>query len=166
MGELVAPAAALLRSIFAPHSPRSLRFDRAALQWRPPRIVKRALVIDDDQGVRRLVEAFLVKEEFEVDTAHDGLEAIRKLRTTRYTIVVCDLMMPGLSGFGVLEFIQAEQPESLRNVVVMTSRKIDETNRIVNSDFTGRILRKPFKDRELRVVVQRVLRSAASLEKK
>jgi CheY-like chemotaxis protein len=109
--------------------------------------------------MRRLVEGFLTQEDFEIDSAHDGLEAIRKLRSNRYSVVVCDLMMPGLSGFGVLEYIQAEQPDAIRSVVVMTSRKVDETNRICNHDFTGRILRKPFKERDLKAAVQRALKA-------
>lgn len=122
----------------------------------------RALVIDDDQGIRKMVEKLLVADGFEVETAQDGVEGIRKLRGAEFGVVLLDLMMPGLSGFAVLEYVLADRPEFIDSVIVMTGRRVGDTNMICNHDFTGRILRKPFKDRDFRVCVQRALKSARS----
>lgn len=120
----------------------------------------RALIIDDDQGIRKMVEKLLVPDGFEVEMAQDGVEGIRKLRGGDYAVILLDLMMPGLSGFAVLEYILADRPEIIDSVVVMTGRRVGESNMICNHDFTGRILRKPFKDRDFRVCVQRAVKSS------
>ena len=124
----------------------------------------RALIIDDDQGIRTSVERLLPAEEFSVDSAEDGLEGIRKLRTNEYDVVFCDLMMPGLSGFAVLEFVLNDQPDRIHQVIVMTSRAVGESNRICNHDFTGRILRKPFKEKDFKLALQKALRAARRTE--
>ncbi|HEY5609841.1 MAG TPA: response regulator, partial [Thermoanaerobaculia bacterium] len=126
----------------------------------------RILVIDDDQLIRNTIERALVDDETTVDTASDGLDGIRLLRTNDYAVVLLDLMMPSLSGFAVIEFLQHEQPAKLERVIVMTSRKLDDTNRVVNVDFTGRLLRKPFKEKDLKAMVARRLKKTASFERR
>lgn len=120
----------------------------------------RALIIDDDQGIRKMVEKLLQPDAFEVETAQDGVEGIRKIRNGEFSVILLDLMMPGLSGFAVVEFILADRPDIIDRVVVMTGRRVGETNRICNHDFTGRILRKPFKERDFRICVQRAVKSS------
>lgn len=120
----------------------------------------RALIIDDDQGIRKMVEKLLLPDGFVVETAQDGVEGIRKIRGGDFAVILLDLMMPGLSGFAVLEFILSDRPEIIDSVVVMTGRRVGDTNRICNHDFTGRILRKPFKDRDFRLCVQRAAKSS------
>ena len=55
----------------------------------------RVLLVDDDAIVRSIVEASLLAQGFDVETASDGLEAVQKLSRTRYAVVVLDIMMPG-----------------------------------------------------------------------
>lgn len=107
-----------------------------------------------------MVERVLTSQ-FEVETAQDGLEAIRRLRSSRFDVILLDLMMPGLSGFAVLEFLLKEQIEIIGRVVVMTSRRVGEESRICNHDFTARILHKPFKESELKTMVEKVIKGKA-----
>lgn len=122
--------------------------------------MRRALIIDDDRKIRNLVEGFLASSlEMDVASADDGAEAIRKLRAEDFSLILLDLMMPGLSGFAVLEYMQSDKPHLLDRVIVMTGRKIGSQPRIVKMDFTGRLLHKPFTERELREKVLRILGS-------
>ncbi len=68
----------------------------------------RALVVEDDPAIRRLVEKLLTRRNVEIDTAHDGREAVEKLRKGRYSVLILDLMVPELNGFEVIEFLKSE----------------------------------------------------------
>lgn len=62
------------------------------------------LVVDDDPVTRNLLMKRLVKADYDVETAENGIEAVRKLTADYYDVVLTDLMMPGgVDGIGVLE---------------------------------------------------------------
>lgn len=82
---------------------------------------RRALVVDDDAGVRLLVKRILARNHFQVDVARDGGEAIEKILANDYKVIVLDLMMPRIDGFGVVRYLSAHLPEKLASVVVMTA---------------------------------------------
>jgi CheY-like chemotaxis protein len=57
------------------------------------------LIIDDEEGIRAMLESRLFKSGFNVDTAGTGLHATQKLRSgNKYDLIICDLKMPGMSG--------------------------------------------------------------------
>lgn len=66
----------------------------------------RALIIEDDPGIRRLVEKLLRRNGIEIDTAHDGIVAMEKIREGSYDVIVLDLMLPEANGYQVIEFIK------------------------------------------------------------
>lgn len=69
----------------------------------------RALVVEDDPAIRRLVEKILSRKNVLIDTASDGRAAMEKLRAIPYSIVILDLMVPEVNGFEVIEFLKAER---------------------------------------------------------
>jgi CheY-like chemotaxis protein len=82
---------------------------------------KKVLVVDDDDSIRSLVERVLKREQFDVETARDGQEAIQKLAKNDYATVLLDLMMPRVDGHGVLQFLEKERPAEKPWVIVMTA---------------------------------------------
>jgi two-component system, chemotaxis family, chemotaxis protein CheY len=75
----------------------------------------RILIVDDMATMRRIVRAILRELQFEqVDEAFDGLDALEKLRSTKYDFVVSDWSMPNLEGIGLLKAIRAD--ESLKHL--------------------------------------------------
>ena len=60
--------------------------------------VSTILVVDDEQHIVQLVKLYLTKEGYQVDSAGDGHEALRKVRQTKPDLVVLDLMLPGIDG--------------------------------------------------------------------
>src|SRR6266550_880881 len=78
------------------------------------------LLVDDNEATRTLIIA-LLQRDFQVESATDGVEAIEKLRTNQYASILLDLRMPQQDGFGVLEFMQANSPDRLRTVLVVTA---------------------------------------------
>lgn len=82
---------------------------------------RRALVVDDDAGIRILVSRVLARNGFEVDAARDGAEAIEMLLQYDYAVVTLDLMMPRIDGVAVVRYLLQHKPEKLTSVIVMTA---------------------------------------------
>ena len=66
---------------------------------------KRVLIVDDDSTIRALLGSVLRRRDLIVDEARDGLEALNLLKENSYSVVLLDLLMPKLDGFGVIENI-------------------------------------------------------------
>lgn len=87
------------------------------------------LVVEDDDTIRNLLAEYLKAHSYlDVDCARDGVEALHKISTGRYAVVVLDVMMPKMSGVDLLDSLgaMASDPSlpslnSLPNVLVMTS---------------------------------------------
>lgn len=76
------------------------------------------LVVEDDVGIRDLLETILGAAGFEVHTAHDGTEGLARLRDLDPAVVLLDIMMPDLGGLGVLDVVAEEHATT--PVVVVT----------------------------------------------
>jgi DNA-binding response OmpR family regulator len=75
------------------------------------------LVVEDDKGVRTLLETVLESEGFAVDSARDGLEGLLKLRMRRPDALILDIMMPDVGGLRVLDEL-AEEHAAVPVIVV------------------------------------------------
>jgi len=101
------------------------------------------LVVDDDDSIRLMVERVLRRENYEVDSARDGFEAIEKLARNDYSTVLLDLMMPRIDGFGVLDYLEQHRPELGRTVIVM-SANLPAASDAARERNVIRVLPKPF----------------------
>ena len=124
----------------------------------------RILVVDDEPNITELVSMALRYEGFEVEVASDGRSALAKASTFRPHLMVLDVMLPAVDGFGVLKRIRADgQPLS---VVFLTAR--DATEDAVRGLTLGGdgYIRKPFSVEEIvaqiRALLRRTGRAAAS----
>ena len=78
------------------------------------------LVVDDDPVTRELLQKRLVKEDYEIELAEDGVQAVRLLQKKRYDVVLTDLKMPGgVDGIGVLE--SAKEADIKTEVILITA---------------------------------------------
>jgi CheY-like chemotaxis protein len=102
----------------------------------------RVLVVDDEPAIRALVAKIVGRAGLLVDTACDGSDAIARMQETTYSVLVVDLMMPIVDGFGVVDYVR-NMPAPRPSVIVASAsdsavlRQLDPT--IVHS-----IIRKPF----------------------
>jgi CheY-like chemotaxis protein len=108
----------------------------------------KVLVVDDDDAIRSMVERVLRREQFDVESARDGFEAIEKLARNEYTTVLLDLMMPRVDGHGVLRFLETERPAEKPWVIVMTANMQSATD-TARAKPVFRVLPKPFDIRQL-----------------
>jgi CheY-like chemotaxis protein len=109
---------------------------------------KRVLIVDDDDAVRIMVERVLLREGFEVDSAHNGFEAIDKLTGNDYHAILLDLVMPGADGMDVLRFVEEMRPE-LRRAVIVMSAYASRATEAMHAGRVSRVLLKPFDLSEL-----------------
>ncbi len=116
-----------------------------------------ALVVDDDDAIRRLISRILIREGVKVEPARDGVEAIEKIAERRFDIILLDLMMPRMNGFEVLGHLKKHHPELLRTVVVLTA-VADNVLSALDAD-VFQTIRKPFDIQLLIGAVERCVRS-------
>jgi DNA-binding response OmpR family regulator len=82
---------------------------------------KRALVVDDDDPIRTMLAKVVERQNLQVDTARDGVEAIERIDDDGYSVIVLDMMMPRVDGYGVLQHMQAHHPDKLRCTIIASA---------------------------------------------
>jgi DNA-binding response OmpR family regulator len=100
------------------------------------------LVVDDEAAIRALVAKIIERAGFAVDTARDGREAIDVLHDRDYDVLVIDLMMPNVDGYGVVDFLRERggpQP-----AVILITAADSAAVRKMDGAFVHSVLRKPF----------------------
>lgn len=102
------------------------------------------LVVDDDPVNRAMLTRFLEQDGYRVDTAGDGREALERLQTEPFDLVLLDVVMPNMDGYEVLT--QLQQDEVLRHLPVVMITSLDDVESAVRCIETGAedYLTKPF----------------------
>ncbi|HEX7708872.1 MAG TPA: response regulator [Thermoanaerobaculia bacterium] len=108
---------------------------------------KRVLIVDDDDAIRTMIERVLRREQYQVESARDGFEAIEKLTRNDYGTILLDLMMPRVDGHGVLRFLETEN-QAVPRVIVMTAN-IHGARDAASARPVVRVIPKPFDIRQL-----------------
>ena len=104
---------------------------------------KRALVVDDDDPIRAMLAKLVERQGLAVDTATDGVEAIERLDDDGYSVIVLDLMMPRVDGWGVLGHMEQHYPEKLRCTIIASAVPESEVLRRYDGPIYG-VHAKPF----------------------
>jgi DNA-binding response OmpR family regulator len=116
---------------------------------------RRILLVDDDPNLLIVLSEQLRDDGFEVDTARDGAEAMRRLGTGWPDLVLLDLMMPGIDGLALAREIKAAADIPI--IVVSAVDTADSKARLVD-EVAEDYIAKPYDYPELRARVRRVLR--------
>ena len=106
------------------------------------------LVADDDQSIRQLVCTIVRREGFAVDCVADGLEAVAKLKEHEYAVILLDLMMPRMDGFGVIDYLK-RNPQRMKPVVLIVTAYADQKFKQVDPNVVAGVIRKPFEVADL-----------------
>jgi DNA-binding response OmpR family regulator len=118
---------------------------------------KRILIVDDEPRYLRLLEANLKTEGYDVQTAVDGLQAVELFSAQPADLILLDIMMPRLDGFGVCQRIR----EFSNAPIIMLTAKGEEQDRVKGLDLgADDYLVKPFSATELLARVRAVMRRA------
>ena len=104
-------------------------------------ICHRALVVEDDPAIRKLVEKLLQRRGIEIDTAHDGKQAIARISGGGYSVVILDLMLPEANGYEVIDFIKKKGlPLPVAVVSAVSQQALSKLDR----DVVKLVIAKPF----------------------
>jgi two-component system phosphate regulon response regulator PhoB len=123
---------------------------------------QRVLVVDDEADIVALVAYHLAKAGYRVSTAATGPDALAAVRQERPALVVLDLMLPGASGYEVLEQIRSV-PDTRNIAVLMLTARKEEADRIRGlSTGADDYLTKPFSPQELVLRVAAILRRTSA----
>jgi signal transduction histidine kinase len=109
----------------------------------------RVLVVDDNADLRDYVRRLLVDEGLAVDTASDGEAALESARRAPPDLIVCDVMMPRLDGFGLLAALRADRRTREVPVLMLSARAGEEARADGIEAGAEDYLSKPFSAREL-----------------
>ena len=118
----------------------------------------RLLVVDDEDRIRRLLKMYLEREEYTIDEAANGEDALEMALAHDYDLILLDLMMPGKDGIEVCK----ELREKKATPVIMLTAKGEEVNRVQGFEAgTDDYIVKPFSPREVVLRVKALLRRSS-----
>ncbi|MEW9051793.1 MAG: response regulator transcription factor [Neobacillus sp.] len=120
------------------------------------------LLVDDEKRIVEVLEAYLEREGYEIHSADNGIDALKKVKNIQPDLIVLDLMLPDISGEEVCRLVRKESEVP----ILMLTAKSAEDDRI-NGIVIGAddYLTKPFSPREVVVRVQAILRRVKKTEK-
>ncbi|CAM3289883.1 MULTISPECIES: response regulator transcription factor [Saccharibacillus] len=120
---------------------------------------ERILVVDDEERIRRLLRMYLEKEGYEIEEAEDGESALQKATEGDYTLVILDVMLPGIDGVEVC----ARLRQVKSTPVLMLTAKGEEVNRVQGFEVgADDYVVKPFSPREVIYRVKAILRRSSA----
>lgn len=123
--------------------------------------VTKILIVDDDEDIRNLLEAFLVEEGFTVFTAPDAPGLDQVMARDKPDLVLLDLMLPGEDGLSICRRLRSQSNVA---VIMLTARSA-EVDRIVGLEIgADDYVTKPFSKRELLARIRSVLRRGGMTE--
>jgi DNA-binding response OmpR family regulator len=125
-------------------------------------VIMKILLVDDERRIIEVLEAYLVREGYEIHSADNGIDALKKAKTLTPDLIILDLMLPDISGEEVCRLVRKESDVP----ILMLTAKSAEDDRI-NGIVMGAddYLTKPFSPREVVVRVQAILRRVKKTEK-
>ena len=118
---------------------------------------RKVLAVDDERHIVRLIQVNLERAGYQVATAFDGPEALKKVESDKPDLIVLDVMMPRMDGFEVLKRLQAN-PETRGIPIVMLTAKAQDADVFRGwASGVSAYLTKPFNPLELITFVKRIL---------
>jgi two-component system, OmpR family, response regulator CpxR len=123
--------------------------------------MERILIVDDDLELCRLVEKFLTREGFEIESVHNGEKGLVRALSGEHSLVVLDVMLPELNGLDVLRNLRKTSPIP----VLMLTARGEDLDRIIGLEIgADDYLPKPFNPRELVARLRAILRRLHPVE--
>jgi CheY-like chemotaxis protein len=117
----------------------------------------RLLVIDDEPDVRWLLRLSLERAGHEVLLAEDGLRGVAMAQRQRPDLILLDLMMPVMDGYGVLDVLRKDDRTAHVPIMMLTAKALDDDQRRCEEAGATMFLTKPFEPMELAQKIEDVL---------
>ena len=118
-------------------------------------MAKTVLIVEDDRNIQDLLRLYLEKEGYEVVIALDGLKGVEKFREVHPSLVLLDVMLPGMDGWGVCRTIRSE---SKTPIIMLTAKSETEDKVSGLKQGADDYITKPFEMKEVLARIEAVLR--------
>jgi chemosensory pili system protein ChpA (sensor histidine kinase/response regulator) len=112
-------------------------------------VEQKILLIDDSLSIRKFVGRMLETAGYEVDTAVDGEEGLRKASAKNYRLILTDLEMPKLNGYEVIQALRSRSQTQQTPIIVMTTRAGDKHRQMALNVGASSYIAKPVEERAL-----------------
>lgn len=122
---------------------------------------RRILVVDDEKLIVKGIKFSLMQDDYTVDCAYDGQEALDMAKKTEYDVVLLDVMLPELSGFEVCQAIR----EFSNMPIIMLTAKGDDMDKILGLEYgADDYITKPFNILEVKARIKAIIRRSSRKE--
>jgi chemosensory pili system protein ChpA (sensor histidine kinase/response regulator) len=126
------------------------------------RAVPTVMVVDDSLTVRKITSRLLQRENYEVLTARDGVDALEQLQSARPDILLVDIEMPRMDGFDLTRNVRADHALKHIPIIMITSRTAEKHRKYATEVGVTMFLGKPYQEEELLDGIASLLRHAES----
>ena len=114
------------------------------------------LIVEDDSDLSELIKIQLTDLNFQIDQSYNGTKALEKAQSNPYSLIILDIMLPGMDGFEICKEIRSKDSKT---PILMLTAKAEEIDKIMGLEFgADDYLTKPFSIRELTARVKALLR--------
>ncbi len=118
-------------------------------------MARTVLIVEDDRNIADLLRLYLEKEGYEVAIAHDGLRGVELFHEKQPSLVLLDVMLPGMDGWGVCRTIRAES----KTPIIMLTAKSETEDKVAGlKQGADDYITKPFEMKEVLARIEAVLR--------
>jgi DNA-binding NtrC family response regulator len=114
---------------------------------------KRILIVDDEENILKALQRALIDEDYTIETAQNGMEALEILKMYSADVVLSDNMMPGISGLDLLQQIKQLYPNII-GILITGRSDVKITIAAINQGEIFRFLLKPWDDEELKMTLR------------
>ncbi len=118
-------------------------------------MARKVLIVEDDRNIADLLRLYLEKEGYEVSIAYDGLKGLEKFNEVKPDLVLLDVMLPGMDGWGVCRTIRQD---SKTPIIMLTAKSETEDKVSGLKQGADDYITKPFEMREVLARIEAVLR--------
>lgn len=115
------------------------------------------LIVDDSDTIRETLKLTLEFNDYDVTVAADGREGVNLIRQNTYDLVLCDLAMPELDGFGLIKEVRGDLGMPDLPIIILSAEAQGLKQRAIEAGANDS-LDKPFAPKDLLAVVERTLR--------
>ncbi|WP_147533426.1 response regulator transcription factor [Bacillus marasmi] len=122
---------------------------------------ERILIVDDEERMREMISEYISVEDYEVDEAANGAEALNKFMRNQYSLIILDVMMPKIDGWGVCKEIR----KTSQVPIIMLTARGEEYDKLFGFELgVDDYLVKPFSPRELLARIKAIIRRSSTVD--
>jgi DNA-binding response OmpR family regulator len=116
----------------------------------------RILIAEDEPNIVESLSYILQRADFDVECTTNGIDALDRLRRSRFSAIILDLMMPEMNGFEVLHAVRADRELASLPVIVLTAKGQARDRKIAEEGGASAFITKPFSNAEVVEEVRRL----------